>query len=131
MNQFFIDGALHRLLPYHHEVALNALRQFDLTAYQTHAPFAAAGALLASALLYAIGIWLRRLPGKISTEAQQARIEKLRAVAMEWLPYLLILSPTPMGGVLIMAAGFFGLRPLVAGMAILAAEIAWRVAPLL
>jgi len=125
------EGALARLLPAAKETTLQALQQFQPEAYLQASLFAAMGALLASALLYVVGIWLRRVPRKVSTEAQQARIEKLRSTAMDWLPWLLILSPTPIGGILILAAGFFGLRPLVAALAILGGEILWRASPLL
>jgi membrane protein YqaA with SNARE-associated domain len=125
------EGVLARLLPAAKETTLQALQQFQPEAYLQASAFAAAGALLASALLYMVGIWLRRVPKKVSTEAQQARIEKLRGVAMEWLPWLLIFSPTPIGGMLILAAGFFGLRPVVAALAIIGGELLWRASPLL
>ncbi len=128
--EIMIDGFLHRLLPFQPELALNALRQFQPESYPPMAAFAGLGALLASALLYVIGIWLRRMPAKISTESQQARIETLRGAAKEWLPWLLILSPTPVGGILIIAAGFFAIRPVIAGAMIVLAEIAWRAAPM-
>lgn len=134
MNQImtlFQEAFMARLLPLFHETTLGALRNFHPEKYTSLVWAAAAGALAASALLYAVGIWLRRMPAKISTEHQHARIEKLRAAAFEWLPWLLILSPTPVGPVLIMAAGFFGLRPFVAGAAILGGEVLWRIAPLL
>lgn len=131
MIQYALDAFLHRLLPTHHELALNALKQFQPDQYPQAAIIAGAGALIASVILYTIGIWLRRLPQKISTAPQQERIEKLRAVAKEWLPWVLILSPTPVGGVLVIAAGFFNIRPWLAALAILAGEIAWRAAPLL
>lgn len=125
------EAFIARLLPMFKETTLTALRHFAPEKYPDAVWFAAAGALLASLLLYFIGVWLRRLPEKVSTEAQRARIEKMRVVAHEWLPWLLILSATPFGGVLIMAAGFFALRPFVAAAAIVAAEVLWRIAPLL
>ncbi|PZP86061.1 MAG: hypothetical protein DI582_03960 [Azospirillum brasilense] len=131
MVTYLREGFLARLLPAAKETTLQALQQFQPEAYVQASLFAALGALLASALLYAVGVWLRRVPKKVSTEAQQDRIEKLRGAAMHWLPWLLILSPTPVGGMLILAAGFFGLRPFVAALAILGGEILWRASPLL
>lgn len=131
LTDIFTEAFLHRLLPYQHELALGALRSFNHAAYVQQLWLAGAGALVASALLYAVGIWLRRMPEKVSTDPQRARIEKIRIVATTWLPWLLILAPTPVGGILVMAAGFFAISPLRAGTMILAAEILWRVSPLL
>jgi membrane protein YqaA with SNARE-associated domain len=131
MSQIFTDGLIHRLLPYQPEVTLNAIRHFHIEDYPAAAVQAGVGALVASVALYLIGIWLRRLPERVSTESQRGRIEKLRTVANEWLPWLLILSPTPVGGVLIMAAGFFAVRPWLAAAMVVIAEIAWRAAPVL
>ncbi len=126
----FIQGFLARLL-YQHELTITAIRQFQPERYPLAALAAGLGALLASAILYAIGIWLRRLPDKISTDEQKNRIALLRAVAVQWLPWLLILSPSPIGGILIISAGFFAIRPTIAALAITAAEVLWRVSPLL
>lgn len=127
----FTEALVARLLPMMNEVTLNAMRSMDKAQYQEMIPFAIVGALIAQALWFGVGIWLRRMPKKISTEAQQQRIEKMRGAATEWLPWLLIFSPMPIGPVLVMAAGFFGLRPFVAGAAILGGEVLWRIAPLL
>lgn len=127
----FTEAFAARALPMFHEVQLAAIRNFQPQAYPQSAALAAMGALAASVLLYFIGRWLRRMPAKVSTEAQQARIQKMQSVAGEWLPWLLILSASPVGCVLIMAAGFFAIRPLVAGFAILAAELLWRLSPVL
>lgn len=133
MNPFALiqEAFLARLLPLYDEVTLAAIGSLRPELYAQAAALAAIGALAASALLYAIGVWLRRMPKKISTEAQQARIETLRGVAQEWLPWLLILSASPVGGVLIIAAGFFAITPWKAALMLVAAEIAWRAAPLL
>ena len=131
MNITFTQAFLHRLLPYKHEVTLNAMRHLDITAYKAHAPAAAAGALLASVILYAIGIWLRRMPARVSTESQQDRIQHLRTIADRWLPYLLILAPMPIGGIIIVAAGFFGTRVWLVTVVLIAAEAAWRLSPFL
>jgi membrane protein YqaA with SNARE-associated domain len=127
----FIEGFKARLLPIFNETTLAALREFKPWDYPSAAIAAGIGAVVASAILYAIGIWLRRMPEKVSTPEQKIRIENLRKIAMEWLPWLLILSPTPIGGILIIAAGFFNIPRITAGLAILAAEILWRVTPLL
>lgn len=126
-----IEGFKARLLPIFNETSLDALREFRPWDYPTAAIAAGVGALLASALLYKVGVGLRRLPEKISTPQQRARIEKMREMAQAWLPWLLILSASPVGGVLIMAAGFFALRPIVTALALLGAEILWRASPLL
>ncbi|MFZ4540923.1 MAG: hypothetical protein ACOYNL_03810 [Rickettsiales bacterium] len=127
----FIQALLSRLLPLFHEVTLSAIRHFKLEEYPANATFAAVGALTASALLYAIGIWLRRLPEKVSTKEQRARIESMRARAQEWLPWLLVLAPTPLGGVIIMAAAFFRVRPPMVFAIVIAAEILFRAMPYL
>lgn len=125
------EAFLTRLLPLYDEVTLNAIRSLRIADYPMAAFLSGIGALAASLVMYGIGIWLRRMPEKVSTDAQQARIASLRAVANEWLPWLLILSPTPVGGMLAMAAGFFAVRPWKVMVMLVLAEIAWRVAPLL
>ena len=134
MDQFvavFTEAFLAQLLPVFAEVALPSIRLLQPGMYIQAATVACAGALLAAWLLYALGIWLRRMPERVSTEAQLARIEGMRGAARHWLPYLLILAPTPVGGVLIVAAGFFRIHPLVAGLAVLGGQVLWRVSPLL
>ena len=87
------------------------------------------GGLLAATVLYAIGVWLRRMPERVSTEEQRARIEVMRGVAREWLPWLLVLAPTPLGGVIIIAAAFFRLNwQMVCGI-IVASEVVFRAMP--
>lgn len=125
------EAFLARLLPMYDEVTLNAIRSLRMVDYPPAAIVSAVGALAASAVLYAVGIWLRRLPKKVSTDAQQERVAAMRAVAHEWLPWLLILSASPVGGILIMAAGFFAIRPWKVALMLVAAEIAWRAAPVL
>lgn len=130
LSDIATEAFIHRLVPMQQEVTLPAMHAFG-----EPPPIAIAAAIVAAlagaVILYLIGIWLRRMPKKISTEEQRARIEKLRAVAMEWLPWLLILSPTPVGGLLIIAAGFFAIRPWLAAVVITVAEVAWRLSPLL
>lgn len=120
-----------RLFPAFHETTLGAIRHFQPEEYISYAILAAIGALLASVSLYAIGVWLQRLPAKISTPEQQSRIALLRVFADQWLVWLLILAPSPIGGMLIVAAGFFQVTVLRATFAILAAEVLWRASPLL
>ena len=127
----FKEAFLARVLPIFREMILDAERTLQPDAYPAHAAIAAVGALVASVLRYLFGIWLRRIPAKVSTPEQHARIEKMQAPAKHWLPYLLILSPTPFGPALIMAAGFFKLQPWVAAAAIIAAELLWRASPYL
>lgn len=127
----FEEAFLHRLLPLFHETTLTAIRSLRPDDYVMSAAVAGIGALAASALLYAMGIWLRRLPERISTESQRARIEILRLYANEWLVWLLILSPTPFGGILIISSGFFAISKVRAALAITAAELLWRLSPLL
>lgn len=132
MEQTFIifkEAFFARLLPIFQEVALTAEKNFHAEHYGVHSIVAAVGALLASALLFLFGVWLRRIPRKISTAEQQARVEKMQGVAHEWLPWLLILSPMPVGSMLIIAAGFFRTRPRLAIFVIVVAEIIWRALP--
>jgi len=127
----FIQAFLTRLLPIYQERVLGALRHFQFEHYPQGAAQAAAGALLASLLLYAIGVWLRRMPERVSTHEQRARIEAMREKAREWLPWLLVLSPTPVGGVVIMAAAFFRLSPRKVAAIVLLSELLWRAMPYL
>lgn len=127
----FQEAFLHRLLPFFQEVSLSALRGFQPQAYGHVVWAAALGGLVASALCYGIGIALQRVPAKVSNEAQHARIESMRTVSRAWLPWLLILTPLPVGGMLAMASGFFAIRPWVAGGMVVVAEVLWRVSPLM
>lgn len=127
----FIEAFLARLAPVFHEVTLGAIRNFKLEEYPANAALAAVGGLLALALYYAAGVFLRRMPERVSTDEQRARIEKMRGVAHYWLPYLLVLSPTPVGGVVVMAAGFFRFAPKLALIIVIASEIVFRAMPYL
>ena len=127
----FTQAFLSRLLPLFHEVTLGAIRHLKLEEYPANAAIAALGGLLAAALFYAIGMWLRRMPERVSTEEQRARIEKMRGVAREWLPWFLVLSPTPVGGVVIMAAAFFRLNWRMVVAIIVLTEILFRAMPYL
>lgn len=127
----FQEAFLHRLLPLFRETTLAAIRSLHPEQYPLNAVVAGIGALAVSAVLYAVGVWLRRLPEKVSTESQRARVENIRRVADQWLIWLLILSPTPVGGILIIASGFFAIPKVKAMLAITAAELLWRLSPML
>jgi membrane protein YqaA with SNARE-associated domain len=127
----FTEAFLSRLLPLFHEVTLGAIRHFTFEQYPANAALAAIGAQLASVVLYAIGVWLRRMPERVSTEGQRTRIENMRGVAREWLPWLLVLAPTPLGGIIIMAAAFFRLNAKMVAMIIIVTEIVFRAMPYL
>jgi membrane protein YqaA with SNARE-associated domain len=125
------EAFVARLLPVFHEVTLPAILNLHPTEYPLAAAVAGVGGVAAAALLYLLGVWLRRMPERVSSDSQRARIEKMRAKAHEWLPWLLILAPTPIGGMLVVASGFFAIRPLVAAIAIIAAEVLWRASPVM
>ncbi len=128
-TDIFTEAFIARLLPFKHEVTLPAMWSFGEPPPVAIATAGLAG-LLAGAVLYLIGVWLRRLPKHVSTPEQRERIEKMRAGARGFLPWLLILAPTPVGGMLTIAAGFFAVRPWMAALMLIAAEAAWRLSPL-
>lgn len=123
------EAFIARLLPFRPEVTLPAMWSFG---EPPPAAIAAAGiaALVACALLYFVGILLRRAPKHVSTAEQQERIKKMHLAAGQWLPWLLILSPTPVGPMLVVAAGFFAVKPWRAALMIVAAEVLWRTSPM-
>lgn len=123
------EAFIARLLPLYSEVTLGAIRHMKMEEYPVNAVLAGAGGLLAAAVLFAIGILLRRMPERVSTEEQRARIEVMRLHAHFWLPYLLVLSPTPVGGIIVIAAGFFRMKPALAGAVIVASEVVFRAMP--
>ncbi|MEJ0009554.1 MAG: hypothetical protein WDN72_02915 [Alphaproteobacteria bacterium] len=127
----FSQAFLAQLLPLLPETTLDAIRRFHPEQYAHAAVVAAVASLLAAAMLYAIGIKLRKLPAKISTPEQQVRIERLRLVAQEWLAWALLLAPAPFGMLLVVAAGFFGIDKWRAALMVSVAEVLWRGAPLL
>lgn len=126
-SDIFTEALLARLLPIYQEVTLGAIEHFRFADYLPNAVLAGVASLLALAIYYALGIWLRRLPERVSTDAQRARIERSRARAREWLPWLLVLSPTPIGQIFVVAAGYFRL----AWAVIVASEILFRAMPYL
>ena len=128
----FQEALLTKLLPLFNEVTLIAILHFWPTSqYLEAALVAAAGAFAGSVILYGIGIWLRRMPEKVSTPAQQKRVMRMQKDAHQWLPWLLVLAPTPFGTAIIMAAGFFRIKPWIATSIIVASEILWRASPLI
>lgn len=127
----FTEAFLARLVPVYHEVTLAAVRQFHFEQYPENAVLAAVGGLLASVIFYLLGIFLRRMPERVSTEEQQQRIVAMRKTAHGWLPYLLVLAPTPVGGVVVMAAAFFRMKPSLVLVIVLATEALWRAMPYL
>lgn len=129
--EIFTEAFTTRLLPLFDEVTLNAIRNFHPDQYLANVPLAMAGALSASVLLYLFGVWLRRMPERISTPEQRERVQRLETKLCGWMPFLLILSPTPIGNALIIAAGFFCMRPWLAAAMIFLAEVLWRVSPLM
>lgn len=131
MLTLFTEAFLARLLPVYSEVTLGAIRHLRIQEYPANAAMAAVGGLLAAAVFYAIGVWLRRMPERVSTDAQRARIETMRSHAHFWLPYLLVLSPTPVGGVIVIAAAFFRVKPGLVWGIIVAAEFVFRAMPYL
>lgn len=125
------EAFLARLAPIYSEVTLGAVRHLKFEEYPAHAALAAFGGLTALVLYYVAGILLRRMPERVSTEEQQARIEAMRKAAGGWVPYLLILAPTPVGGVVVMATAFFRYKLAIAVPIILAAEVLFRAMPYL
>jgi membrane protein YqaA with SNARE-associated domain len=59
-----IQAFTSRLLPIYSEVTLGAIRHFKFEEYPANAAIAAIGGLAAAAVLYAIGVWLRRNSGR-------------------------------------------------------------------
>lgn len=122
----FTDALSARLMPAFSETTITAIAKLNPDAYVPHAVCAALGACVAYAILYVIGVRMRRLPERVSTEEQRARIAKLEQPARFWLPYILVLAPTPLGTVLLLAAGFFGIRVWLTALVVVAGEILWR-----
>ncbi len=120
------EALFQRLMPVFNEIHLGAIEAFSSKPALSLVLAAMAGAMIAYAFLYFLGIRMRRLPERISTDAQRERIAALGKEAKFWLPYTLILAPTPLGTVLVIAAGFFGIRWWWVALITLAAECAWR-----
>ncbi len=125
----FTEAFFARLLPINHEVTLGAIEQFQFAEYPANAALAGVGGLLALGFYYAMGIWLRRMPARVSSEAQRARVERMRVPAREWLPWLLVLAPTPIGSIFVMAAGFFRLDWRLVWAVLFVSECLFRAMP--
>ena len=127
----FTQGFIARLVPSAHEVLLPAIRSFHFEKYPQNAALAALGALTASVILFYIGVLLRRWPERASTEDKHAQMESMRAKAQSIVPWLLVFAPLPVGGMIIIAAGFFRLKPAKVAMILIAAEMLYRAMPYL
>lgn len=130
-SEIFTEAFIARLLPMFHEVTLGAIRNLQFELYPANALLAGLGGLLALAVYYVVGVWLRRMPERVSSDEQRARIDAMRGAANEWLPWLLILSPTPVGGVVVMAAGFFRMRAAMVVVIATGSEMLFRAMPYL
>lgn len=126
----FKEALFSRLMPVFRETTIDAVAKLQPDAYPQEALVAAVGAVIAYVMLYIIGWRMRALPARVSTEAQKTRIASMEKPAREWLPYALILAPTPFGTVLLLAAGFFRLKPVLAALVVLVSELFWRASPL-
>ena len=129
--QVFTQAFLARLIPSSHEVLLAAIRNFHFEQYPLNAAMAAWGALTASVILYFIGMLLRRWPEKTSTDEKRAQMESVRAKAQSIIPWLLVFAPLPVGGMIVIAAGFFRLRPAKVALILIASEALYRAMPYL
>lgn len=126
----FKEALFSRLMPVFHETTINAVVKLRPDTYPQEALVAAVGACIAYAILYLIGWRMCALPARVSTESQQVRIAAMEKPVRDWLPYALILAPTPFGTVLLLAAGFFRLSPVLTASVVLCAELFWRASPL-
>ncbi len=130
--QVFSQAFVARLLPSAHEVLLPAIRNFHFEQYLPNAAMAACGALTASVVLYFVGMLLRRWPERAaSTDEKRTQMENVRARAQSIIPWLLIFAPLPVGGMIIIAAAFFRLRPARVAVILVATEILYRAMPYL
>lgn len=120
------EALFARLMPLYSEITITASATLKPEHYPLYAAAAIAAAMVAYALLYLLGMRMRRLPARYSTDEQRARIAALEAHARYWLPYLLVLAPTPLGTVLLLAAGFFSIRPWLVAFVACAAELLYR-----
>ncbi len=128
--EIFSQAFVARLLPSAHEVLLPAIRNFHFGQYPLNAALAALGALTASVVLYFLGVLLRRWPERgLNTDEKRAQMVSVRAKAQSIIPWLLVFAPLPVGGMIIIAAGFFRLRPLQVALILAVAEIIYRAMP--
>lgn len=129
--EIFTQAFIARLIPSAHEVMLPAIRNFHFEQYPQNAAMAAWGALTASVILYFIGMLLRRWPERASTDEKRAQMENVRTKAQSIVPWMLVFAPLPVGGMIIIAAGFFRLRPAKVAIILLASEALYRAMPYL
>ena len=130
--QVFTQAFIARLIPSSHEVLLAAIRNFHFEQYPLNAAMAAWGALTASVILYFLGMLLRRWPERAGGSAEQREhIARMRAQAQGIIPWLLVFAPLPVGGMIIIAAGFFRLRPARVAAILVASELLYRAMPYL
>ena len=127
----FTQAFLAQLIPTQHEVLLGAIRHFQFAQYPQNAALATLGALGACLVLFGIGILLRRLPERVSTPEPQQRIVAVRGKAQDILPWLLVFAPLPVGGLVVIAAGFFRVKPVNVALILIASETLYRAMPYL
>ncbi len=120
-----------RMMPVFSEVSIDAIARFKRAEYFEHALAAGLASLVAYAILYLIGTRMRALPKHVSTPEQRERIDIMAVHAGFWLPYLLVLAPSPFGTVVLLAAGFFAMRPWKVALIVSGAEIVWRLLPII
>jgi hypothetical protein len=120
------QGFFARLLPSAHEVVWGAAEALDHPHAMGLAIAGSIGALIAYAALYALGRVLRTLPRFVSTEAQQVSILRITPRAWQILPFALLFAPSAIGPLIVVSAGFFGLKQGKTIYALLVAEILFR-----
>lgn len=129
LGAVFTEALFARLLPVNYETTIDAMANFatDETLLQ-HLLAAALGAIVAYGILYWVGTRMRKLPERVSSPEERERVAALGRKAKFFLPFLLVLSPTPFGTVILVACGFFRLNPWLTFAIAIAAELAWRIA---
>jgi alkylation response protein AidB-like acyl-CoA dehydrogenase len=120
------QGFFARLLPSAHEVVWGAAEALEHPHATELAIAGSLGALIAYALLYALGRLLRTLPPRISTEGQQAYILRITPRAWRILPCALLFAPSAIGPLIVTSAGFFGLSRAKTIYSLVVAEILFR-----
>lgn len=121
------QGFFARILPWAHEVVWSAAEALHHPHAKILAVAGSIGALIAYTLLYAVGRLLRRVPRVVSTEAQQAYILRITPRAWMILPFALLLAPSGAGPLIVISAGFFGLKRGKTIYALIVSEILFRV----
>lgn len=132
----FKEALFARLMPAFSETTLDAIVQFKanradfLSIYFQHAFYAMLGACLAYAILFVIGHRMRAISERSGNEEQKARIDAMGRSFRGWAALLLVLAPTPLGTVIVLAAGFLRVRIWIFALIVCAAELFWRLSPL-